>query len=143
MNWQNEIRGEFTRLAKQVDDSVIEELAQHATAAYEAARADGATTAEAEARVRALIGSWCAGTTGPRRIAGPRSPDGFGGAGPRVTKALSGTLFSGVFQDVMFGARMLARSPGLSAVVLVSIAFGAGLNAAVFMQFQDAFLRPP
>jgi predicted permease len=38
---------------------------------------------------------------------------------------------------------MLAKSPGLAAVVVLTIAFGAGLNGAVFLQFNDAFLRPP
>ena len=47
------------------------------------------------------------------------------------------------FQDLKFGARMLARSPGLCAVVVLTIAFGAGLNSAVFLQFNDAFLRSP
>ena len=46
------------------------------------------------------------------------------------------------FQDVEFGARMLARRPGLCTVVVLTIAFGAGLNGAVFLQFNDAFLRP-
>ena len=62
------IRLEFARLGKEVDETVVEEMAQHAAAAYDAARADGASAADAEARVLALITSWCAGTTGPRRL---------------------------------------------------------------------------
>lgn len=46
-------------------------------------------------------------------------------------------------QDVRFGTRMLARSPGLSLVVVLTIAFGAGLNGAVFLQLNDTFLRAP
>ena len=43
-------------------------------------------------------------------------------------------------QDVKFGARMLARSPGLSVVVVLTIAFGSFLNGAVFLQLNDTFL---
>ena len=43
MNWHIRIREEFARLGKPVDESVVEELAQHAAAAVEAARADGAS----------------------------------------------------------------------------------------------------
>ena len=71
MNWHHEIRSEFTRLNKIVDDTVVEELAQHAAAAFEAARAGGESSADAEARVRALITSWCEGTIGPQRIVRP------------------------------------------------------------------------
>ena len=45
-------------------------------------------------------------------------------------------------QDVKFGARVLARSPGVSVVVVLTIAFGAALNG-VFLQLNDAFLREP
>ena len=134
MTWEARIRDEFARLGKHPDDSVVDELAQHAAAAYETTRADGASPTDAEAEVRELVASWCAGTTGPRRLE------------RAVTAEAGSTARSGLsafFQDVRFGARVLARSPGLSLVVLLTIAFGAGLNAAVFVQFNDAFLRPP
>jgi len=149
MEWTAHVRREFARLGKQVDESVVEELAQHAAAAFEEARADGLPRDDAEAQVRALVASWCQ-TDGPRRIARAGDAEalgvardvseasGHGRSRDWLTKAMSAS-----FQDVRFGARMLARSPGLSAVVLLTIAFGAGLNGAVFMQFNDAFLRPP
>ena len=140
MNWHAEVAAEFTRLGKSVDTSVVEEMAQHAAATFVAAQADGLTAAEAESHVRALIASWCAGTTGPRRLE-RASPEPLGvAAGGR---GWIGSRSSAFVQDIRFGARMLARSPGLSAVVLLTIAFGAGLNTAVFVQFNNVFLRPP
>ena len=68
MNWTTHVRNEFTRLGKHVDESVVEELAQHAAAAFAEARADGQPVEDAGAHVRALITSWCEGTKGPRRI---------------------------------------------------------------------------
>ena len=140
MNWHARIRGELARPGKQADEGVVEEMAQHAGAAYEAARADGAAPAEAEAEVYALITSWCAGTTDLRRLE-RRAAEPLG-LNTR-SRDWAGIGIGAFVQDVRFGARMLARSPGLSAVILLTIAFGAGLNGAVFMQFNDAFLRPP
>ena len=58
MDWNSHIRNQLARLGKSVDDTVIDEFAQHAAAAFEASRADGASMADAEREVRALIASW-------------------------------------------------------------------------------------
>jgi hypothetical protein len=76
MDWHSIIRAEFARLGNQVDESVVEELAQHASAGFEEARADGQPPAEADASVRSLITSWCGATDGPRRIARAVTPKG-------------------------------------------------------------------
>ncbi|HEY7474768.1 MAG TPA: hypothetical protein VH679_07135 [Vicinamibacterales bacterium] len=36
MDWRDLARAEYARLGKQVDDEIVEELAQHASAAFEA-----------------------------------------------------------------------------------------------------------
>jgi predicted permease len=141
MNWQAVIHRELSRLGKSVDDGVVEELAQHATAAFEEACADGDARHDAAARVESLIVSWCAGVSGPRRL--ERSPAADVWSVSERNRDWVGTGMRAFFHDVTFGMRMLARSPGLSLVVLLTIAFGAGLNGAVFMQFNEAFLRPP
>src|SRR4029453_18117723 len=134
MNWHARIREEFARRGKHVDEGVVEEMAQHAADAFQAARADEAPAADAEVMVVALIASWCAGTTGPRRI--ERADRAEASSAARA----AGSAF---VPDVKCDAGVLGRSPGLSLVVLLTIAFGAGLNGAVFVQFNDAFLRPP
>jgi hypothetical protein len=75
MNWHTPVRSEFTRLGKQVDEGVVEEMALHAAAAFEAARADGMSAGGAETAVHTLIQSWCSGTSGPRRIERAALPD--------------------------------------------------------------------
>lgn len=55
MDWHAEVTAEFTRRHKTVDDGVVEEMARHAEAAYEAARADGLMVPDAAASVRAPI----------------------------------------------------------------------------------------
>jgi len=69
MNWATDIRNEFAQRNKTVNESVVEEMAQHAEAAWEAVIARGESSDVAESLVRALITSWCEGTSGPRRSA--------------------------------------------------------------------------
>ncbi|HYL09107.1 MAG TPA: ABC transporter permease [Candidatus Acidoferrales bacterium] len=47
-----------------------------------------------------------------------------------------------LWQDLQFGARMLRRSPGLVAAVVLTLALGIGLNASVFSLLYSLALRP-
>src|SRR5689334_20460919 len=46
------------------------------------------------------------------------------------------------WQDVRHGARMFARNPALTAICIVSIAFGTGANVAMFSMVDALLLRP-
>ncbi|HEY6307970.1 MAG TPA: ABC transporter permease, partial [Candidatus Angelobacter sp.] len=47
-----------------------------------------------------------------------------------------------LLRDVSYGLRLLARNPGFTAVAIVSLALGIGVNALVFSVVNSLLLRP-
>lgn len=133
-DWKRRIAHALASAGHAVDDDVVEELAQHAAAAYASARAEGIEEDHAEARVAKMIATWVAEGGRLKRIrrtAPAIEPP------PERTSHLVGLL-----HDLRYAWRICWRRPGPALVAALTMALGIGATTTLFSVTWSVLLKP-
>ena len=132
MNWKRRI--EQAIRPHHLDAEILEELAQHASAMYAAARAEGDEADDADARVARQIEAWAADPTllarRPKRLPAVTPPAGSTGA------------WAAVRQDARYALRLFARQPAYSALVIATMALGIAATTIIGSVAYGVLLKP-
>src|SRR3954469_17960851 len=99
VDWKTRIREAATAAGHVLDDDVVEELDNHARAAFETSRAEGCGIEEAERYVSSLVEGWTREATSLRRR--PRT------SALIETAGCGHSRFAGLANDVRYGIRIL------------------------------------
>jgi len=117
-----------------VDEDILAELAEHASAIHGCAFAEGCDAIEAERRVDAQIDAWRASAGALRRRARRAAA-----VPPPPTSA---SLAVALRQDIRYACRVIARQPGYAAVLIATMALGIAAATVLGSVAYGVLLKP-
>jgi putative ABC transport system permease protein len=135
MDWRARIAAELARDGYALEHEVMEELAQHARAMYDAARAEGASDEEAAARAGEQIARWRRDADRLRHK--PRRPPAI--EPPPIAASLP---LAGLAQDLRYAARLLRRQPQFTLLASATMAVGIAATTVLFSVTYGVLMKP-
>jgi putative ABC transport system permease protein len=133
VDWKAHLRTALAADGEPPDEDVLEELSQHAAAAYDAACAEGCTHDDAIARVEHLIAEWRRAAPLLRRK--PIVP--LPASQPYASQWLAATL-----HDIRYAFRTLRREPGYTTLVITLMALGIAATTTLVSVASGVLLEP-
>jgi putative ABC transport system permease protein len=142
--WTQRVRTAFVDASRVPDDDVVEELAQHARATYESARAAGCPREEADGRVVDLLDRWRADAGKLQRRSRSARPPLIVPPPTVVSppRRAGFTGFAGLMQDLRYAFRLLRRQPRYAALTILTLALGIGATTTLFSVTFGVLMRP-